>query len=194
MIVCKKPCTIYDVDVIGVVALIAVGVAACLGVVIPATADASEFRALSAKIAQANSKTEQTGVRLSKVDLQIEELQRGVDEQTRLAPKPGALSPFLQRVASVAEGCNLRIHRVLPQPGQRADGYAIGDIRFSGAGSSLDFVRLLDQLARDNPYYALRDFSIRRSADSTDPGCALSWTLRLYMLDDESLDDAGETP
>ncbi|GAF79456.1 unnamed protein product, partial [marine sediment metagenome] len=140
MIVCQKPFTIYDVDVIGVTALVVIGMAAWFGLVVPAGADASECRGLSATIAQADTRTEQTAARLREVSAQIERLQAGVTQQTRVAPKSGALTPFVQRVASLAEECDLQIARVLPQPVQTAHGYLIGDVRFSGQGTSLDFV------------------------------------------------------
>jgi hypothetical protein len=60
------------------------------------------------------------------------------------------------------------------------------DVSFSGRGRSLDFARLLDQLARENPYFSLQEFSIKASPHPADPECDLSWTLRLYMLEDQA--------
>jgi hypothetical protein len=162
--------------------------------VVPAGADAGECRGLSAELAEADTRVEETETQLRKVSAQIERLQAGVMEQARVAPKAGALAPFVQRVASLAEECNLQIVRVLPQPVQAADGYLIGDVRFTGQGSSLDFVLLLDRLARENPYYALRDFSIVRPRGAADAHCQLSWTLRLHMLGEGAFADAGEAP
>lgn len=194
MIVCRRPCTIYDVDVIGVAVLVVIALAACFGVIVPASANATEYGALSARTAAAHAKTEQTSERLGALNAEIEMLRSGVADRTRAAPKPNAPTPFLQRVASLARDYDLEISQVLPQPVQEADGYLTTEVRFLGRGTYLNFIRLLDQLARDNPYHTLQDFSIRSAADQGDPRCALSWTLRLYMLEDRRLEDAAQTP
>ena len=191
MIVSRKPCTIYDVDVIGVAALVVTGLAAWFGVIVPASANATEYQALSARIAAAETKLEHAGEQLRNVNARITALQNGVADRTRDAPKSGALTPFVQCAASLAEECELQVAQVLPQPVRHADGYLIGDVWFSGRGTSLNFARFLDQLARVNPYHGVEGFSIKRSGgEPDDPECALSWTLRLYMLEDAP----GETP
>lgn len=194
MIVCRKPCTIYDVDVIGVAALVVIALAACFGVIVPARVNATEYRARAAQIAAANAQLEQTHGRLRKINAEITTLRSGVAEHMRAAPKPGAQTQFLQRVASLAKQCNLQIAQVWPQPTQMAKGYLLSDIRFSGRGTALDLARLLDQLARENPYQRLEDFAITHAADPEDPRCALSWTLRLYMLADDPLGQVAEKP
>ncbi len=194
MILCRKPCAIYDVDLIGLAALAVIALAACFGVIVPASATATECRALSGRIAAADAKAEQTNGRLHRVNAEIDRLQSGVAERTRAAPKPGALTPFLQRVASVAETCELQLTQVLPQPVQKVDGCLLGDVWFAGQGTGLDFARLLDELARENPYYTVQDFSIAHVGEPDDPRCKLSWTLRLQMLEDESSGQTAETP
>jgi Tfp pilus assembly protein PilO len=186
MIVSRKPCTLYDVDVIGIVVLVVIALAACFGVVVPAGANASEYRELSAKIAAANAAADQTGSRLRRVSQEIEVLQRGVAGHMHAAPKPSALTPFLQRVASLAIPCNLRIIQVLPQPVQQAEACLTCDVSFSAQGRSLGFARLIHELSRDNPYFSLQDFSIKTSPNAAQPTYELSWTLRLYMLEDEA--------
>jgi hypothetical protein len=193
MIICKKPCTIYDVDVIGIALLVVIAIAAWFGVVVPATADATESRTLSARTAEAIKKTEGTDTRLGSVRAQIRSLQNGVDAQIRSAPHPGSLTTFLQRVASIAEECGIEIVRMLPRPTQRTDGHLVGELQLSGRGLSLNFVRLLDRMARELPYHSLQDFTIKQPTAATDPRCTLEWTLRLHMLDDGSHGSVGET-
>jgi hypothetical protein len=194
MIVCRRPCTVYDVDVIGVAVLVVLALTACFGVIMPASANATQWRALSARIAAVKAVTEQTNGRLRKVNAEISALQTGVAERTRAAPKPGALTSFLQRVAQLAEECGLQITQVLPQPAQQANGCLASDVWFSGRGTGLSFARLLDELVRENPYHALQDFRISHSGDPDDPRCTVSWTLRLYILEDEALEPAEEAP
>ncbi len=185
MIVCRKPCTLYDVDVIGLVVLLAIVLAACVGVILPAGAKASQHRELSAKIVSASAAADQTGERLRKVNREMKLLQSGVAGHMDSAPKPGALTPFLQRVASLAARCGLEIMQMLPQPVQQADGYRACVVSFSGRGRSRGFARLIHELSWDNPYFSLQSFSIKSSRHTTGSECELSWTLRLYMLEDE---------
>jgi hypothetical protein len=186
MIVARKPCTLYDVDVIGVTILTVIALAACFGVILPTGSNASAYRDVSARIVSANAVGDETGERLRNVMREIKMLQAGVAEHLDAAPKPGALTPFLQRVASLAVQCELRLAQVLPQPMKQADGYLTCDVSFSGQGRCLAFARLLDELSADNPYFSLQDFSIKASRNAAQPVCELSWTLRLYMLEDEA--------
>ena len=123
MIVCRKPCILYDVDVIALTALLAIGLAACFGVVMPAMADASRYQEFAARIKAAKSKTDETREHVQEVSNTIALLERGVDEQARAAPRPGALTGFLRRVATLAQDSQLEIIQVVPQPVSRAEGY-----------------------------------------------------------------------
>ncbi len=193
MIVCRRPCTLYDVDVIALVALAAMALAAYFGVILPGGATTAQYRDLSAGIAGANAAADQTAERLHAVNQEVEVLQSGVLNRARAAPKPGALTAFLQRVANLAIRYDLRIVQVLPQPARQVGGYLLSDVCFSGRGRSLALARLLDQLACENPHFSLQSFSIKGSPDPADPECELSWTLRLHMLQDETCqrDPAG---
>jgi Tfp pilus assembly protein PilO len=195
MIVARKPCVIYDVDVIGVVGLLVLGLAGWFGVVVPANANAIEYAALSAQIAVAETKLEQASQRLREVNTRIASLQSGVAERTRDAPKRTALTSFLQCAATVAEECDLQIVQVVPQPVREAEGYFVGDVSFTGRGTCLDFARFVDRLARRNPYHAVQAFAIeQRGGEADDAQCQLSWTLRLYMLGDEAPAEAEGQP
>lgn len=193
MIVCRRPCKLYDVDVVGLAVLLVVASAAWLGVIRPARAKAAEHRDLAAKIVSAGAAADKTGERLRKVNRQMKLLQSGVAGHIDSAPKPGALAPFLQRVASLAARCELEIIQVVPQPVQVADGYLACAVSFSGRGRSLDFARLIHELSRGNPYFSLQDFSIKSVPNAAGGECELSWTLRLHMLGDgaQQLSPAG---
>jgi hypothetical protein len=194
MIVCRKPCTVYDVDVIGVVALLIIGAAACVGVIAPANANASERRDVTAMIATANVKSEETNSRLRSLNTEIKTLFAGVTQHAELAPRPGALTPLLHRVATLADEYDLQITQVLPQATHEVDGYLQADVWLSARGFSPDFLRLLDRLSRESPYCALRDFSIKRIGNSADQRCQLSWTIRLHMLVSEATGSTKELP
>jgi hypothetical protein len=185
MIITRKPWTLYDVDVIALAALALIGLTACFGVMLPAGAHASEHTELSAQIASATAAADETGAVLHNVIREINMLQVGIADHVLAAPKPGALTPFLQRVASLSRRCNLRITQVVPEPVRTADGYLTCDVSFSGQGRCLDFARLIHDLSEENPYFSLQSFSIMAEGSPTQPTCKLSWMLRLYMLEDE---------
>jgi len=206
MILCRRPLTIYDVDLIGMLALAVVALATCFGAILPAGANATEYRQLSAQIAAAKEQLAQTAARLQQISAQTARLEQGVAARKRNAPHPGETTRFLQRAASLAELYQLELVQVVPQATRRvggatdsrntnsrkeqteempdlAGGYLISDVTFVGRGRCPDFIRFLDHLAREHPYHALQDFAIRRNPKADDERCELSWTLRLYMLD-----------
>ena len=183
MIVCRKPVTLYDVDVIGLSILAVIGAMTYFCVIRPAGANAHEYTALSESVAEARTGTERTSEQLRGVNHKIEQLRNGVNDRVQAAPKPGALTPFLQRVANLALQYDLELNQVVPSPVQPADGYLVNEIAFIGRGQSLDFARLLESLAWENPYFSLQDFSIRGGAGGANSKCEVAWTLRLYMLD-----------
>jgi hypothetical protein len=192
MIVCRKPCTVYDVDVIGMAVLVVLSLAACFCVVIPAGKNGDEYRVLSTEVSSTRNAIAQANGRLRQVNAEISLLEKAVSERTRAAAKPGELTPFLHQVVSLAEACDLEVAQVLPEPVRRSGGCLVGEARFSGRGNVVDFLRLLDQLGQKTPTFALKAFSIKGAGKPDDSRCILSWTMRLYMLDDASTDDLGE--
>jgi len=187
MIICRKPLTLYDVDVVGDAALLALMLGAYFGVTCPAKVNADEYRDLAVQIDEAQKKLEQTSGSLSEVLAEIDSLRSGVVTQTSLAPNPDALQPFLRRAAALALQCDIAIAQVAPNPVQEVGDYLSADIYFTGRGGSLAFASMLDRLACENPYFALLEYSIKRARKGEGRLCELSWTLRLYMLKVELL-------
>ena len=195
MIVCRKPVTLYDVDVVGLAILAALGAMAYFCVIRPVSANTQEHATLAVGISAAQAGTEQTSERIRAVNREIELLRNGVEQRVHAAPKPGALTPFLQRVANLALQCDLEILQVVPSSVQQSEGYLVNDIAFTGRGRSLDFARLLESLAWENPHFSLQDFSIRSGPGGAGSKCELAWTLRLYMLDrDDAIIPAAPVP
>jgi len=197
MIVSRKPWTIYDVDVIGIAVLVIVALAACYGVFLPARANATEYRDLSAQLSAANGEIEKTGQRLQQVNAQISTLQEGVTERVRAAPRPDSLTPRIQRIASLAREYDVEMTQVLPHPITTAAGNLVADVEFSARGHSLDLIRLLDRLARENPYHTVERMAIDGRCINEQVGdtrCNLKWSLRFYMLPDDAAAPAGGKP
>jgi len=184
MIVCRRPGMVFDVDVIGLVALGVIVAAAWVGVLAPMRANATELRALHARIDAASEKTVQTNSRLHKVNMEAATLERGITERLHDAPGPSALTPFLHRVAALAELYGVELEQMVPRPAQQVGGCAAADIRFSGHGAVPAFLRLLDQLWREVPYIALQELTISGAADPALSGSTICWTLRLHMPGD----------
>lgn len=184
MIVCRKPFTLFDVDVIAIAALVVIALAAYFAVLRPAQGNAAEYRDLSAKIETANKQVAATSEKLTAVHAQTENLLEGVTLQSRAAPKIDVLNPFLRRITTLAVECGVTITQVVPRPVRRNDGYLSNDIFFTGTGGSLGFIRLLDRLACEHPYFTLEEYALKRAGARAEQPCEIAWTLRLYMLEE----------
>jgi hypothetical protein len=194
MILCRKPCVLFDVDVIAGAILLVIALASYFGVIRPAYANAAGYRDLAAKIEAANAQVSATSEKLSVVHGQVERLREGVALQSEAAPKADALTPFLGRIADLADECGVTIAQVAPRPLRRNDGYLSGDIFFTGTGGSLGFARLLNRLSCEHPYFTLEEYSLKRAAGAGSQACELVWTLRLYMLEEGAADRKGGQP
>lgn len=182
MIVCKKPCTLYDVDLAGLSALTVLGLLTYFAVVVPIQTHWDTYRDLSARQNFSETVLRQTGSQLRKVEADTARLQATIATLARQVPQPGWLPQFLSRATVLAEGTQLEVFQVIPHAMQAVDECLVADVEMSGRGHSLDFIRFLDALGRENPYQSLRQFSITRREESDDGLCDLSWTIRLRML------------
>jgi Tfp pilus assembly protein PilO len=182
MIVCKKPCTIYDVDLAGLSALTVLGLLTYFVVVLPVRTHWDTYRELSARQHSSETAIRQTDGQLRKAESDIARLQAAIVKLSRQAPQAGSLPQFLSRATVLAEGAQLEVFQVVPHATRAVDECLVAEIEMSGRGHSLDFVRFLDTLARENPYQSLQQFSITRREESDDGVCDLSWTIRLRML------------
>ena len=194
MIVCRKPVVLYDVDIIAGSILLVIALASYFGVIVPASANATGYRELAAKIEAANGDVSSASTKLSAIHAQIEQLRAGVARQSEAAPKADALTPFLGRIPDLADECGLTLVQVVPRPVKRNEGYLSDDIFFTAKGGSLGFARLLNRLACEHPYFTLEDYSIKRMSGRGQQLCEITWTLRLYMLEDGPANQKGGRP
>ena len=182
MIICKRPFVLYDVDAAGVAALVLLGVVAYFAVFIPVQAQQKASRALRTELTDTRSTTGQTAAQLQTVRQDVAQLQRCLADGAAQAPTATSLTQFLSRIALLAEDANLQVLQIVPAPTQRVGDHLTSDVHISGRGRSLDFIRFLDRLARENPYQSLQRFSITQDEGAADELCTLSWTIRLNML------------
>ena len=190
MIVCRKPIRLFDADVIGAATLVAICALAYFAIFVPGQQSVAEQAVLRKAIADATAKARTTADRLAQVNTEADQLRIGVERSLKTAPRAQALTPFLQQVATLADEVGIRIVQVVPEPLNRGDGYLSADVRYSGEGSSLAFLHLVDALALRNPYCVVDGVAIKKASVASDAACKLDWTLRLHMLADE-LDPQG---
>ena len=182
MIICKRPVVLYDVDAAGVAALVLLGVVAYFAVFVPVQAQQKAVGALRSELGATRSATGQTGAHLRTLRQDVAQLQRCLADGAAQAPTATSLTQFLSRIAVLAEEANLQVLQIVPAPTQRVEDHLTSDVHISGRGRSLDFIRFLDRLARENPYQSLQRFSVTQEADAEQGVCTLSWTVRLNML------------
>lgn len=190
MILLHRPIVVYDVDAVAAVVLLALLALGYFGVVEPAEERARLQNGLQAQLTQLEAQMGRRAARLRALEEQVGQLQKGVAAQRAAAPRRASLAATVQGIVALAESCGLRVAQVAPQTGRETD-HHLADFAFSARGYSLDFLRFLDQLARDNPHCSVLQFAVAASAQAEDAACNLSWTLRLRMLSDEPAALAG---
>jgi len=182
MIICRRPITVYDVDLAGFFSLGVIAALAYYLVAMPLQDRFGEYRTLSARQLTVEAMARQTGNRVRAVEAEVAQLNTTVAELIEQAPQTDSLPRFLNRATDLAERARLEVSQVVPQATRNEGEYIVADVQMSGRGRSIDFIKFLDTLAREDRYHTLQQFSITRSNDGQDERCALSWTLRLYML------------
>lgn len=182
MIVCKKPITLHDVDLMGMAGLAALGLAAWWLVAAPWQQTWTNYGELAAKHRSIETQLQEDVVELERFQQGLAQLEQTLTSQAEKVPRAVSGSRLLREMTDVAKHAQLRILSVAPQPAKRDGDYVINDIQLTARGRSRDFIRFLDRLARDNPYQSLQHCSITRPAGRDEPTCELSWLVRLYLL------------
>lgn len=193
MIVCKKPCTLFDVDLLGLGVLAALGVAAWWLVVAPWQQMWSEYAILAAQRATADAGLQTDSRTWDRYQQGLSDLQRTVAGQLDAAPRAATLAQQLRRMTELAETSHLEVTSVAPQPAAEQGAYLVSDIAVSGRGRAHDFILFLDRLAQENPHQSLEACAVRRSLGEGDI-CDLAWTIRMYLLPDQGEPQPGVAP
>lgn len=182
MIVCRRPCTLYDVDLIGLAALAAIGAAAWFFVVAPWGDTWTRYRELAARRTAVETQLQRDLDDLQRFEADLARIQRAGADQAGRAPTAASVSQLLRQVTDLAQVAGLELLSVAPQAMQRDGPYLVHEIQLAGRGRSRDFFLYLDRLAREIPYQSLQNCSISRAATSAEPICDLAWSIRLYLL------------
>lgn len=181
MILCHKPRPIYDVDLLGAVGVALLAAAGWLFVAVPWERTWRDYHALSTRYAARERARQRDVAELEDFQRKLTQLSRTVAEQVNDIPGVDAMPRLLREMTDLAKQAQVDLLSVAPQAATPDGAYLVSDIQVAGRGRSLDFVRFVDALAQQNPYYTLRAFSIGRAAAGPQPTCELAWTIRLYL-------------
>ncbi len=193
MIVCRKPCTLYDFDLLGVAGVVVIALAAWWAVMVPWRHMYSDYQRLVVARDNTEQALQQEVAALDRFEQGLAQLEDAVASETDDVPRSTAHAQLLQHMTDAALGAHLELLNVSPQPAVVRGPYLVSDVKLGGRGRSQDFIRFLDRLAQENPYQTLQTCSLTRAAQPGPPQaalCELSWTVRLYLLPDR----AGAAP
>jgi Tfp pilus assembly protein PilO len=182
VIIARRPFTILDVDLLG---LIALGVLILAGIwvfALPWQRTWDQYWAAAADRVATEQGIRDYAAKLERYRQELDHLQGIVDDQAQTCPDAGRFTDLLEEIAAIAEQSGIQLVSVTPKPGVPAGSYLASDVEIGGLGTSHDFVRFLDRLAQANPYQTLHRCAIRRAPLSDEPRCAVNWTMRLYTL------------
>jgi Tfp pilus assembly protein PilO len=182
MIVTRRPCTIYDVDVVGSAVLAVLGLAAWLLVAAPWQRTWRTYRELRTQQTVAEQRLQNDVVDGERYQRELADLEQLAHTQASQVPCLNSLPQLLSKMTAIAKDAHVELLNVAPQPALTDGAYLVSDIRIVGRGTSHDFLYFLDRLAQDNPYQSLRTCSIARSVAAPEPTCELNWAVRLYMF------------
>ncbi len=191
MILCRRPCRLYDVDVAGVVALALIGVATWWVAARPSWRAWERHTQLAAACVAAEARLDADTRALDSFERELQRLNTVVASQADRAPAADSLSQQLRNMTLSAEQEQLTLLNVAPQPSQHRGPYVITDVTVGARGPSRAFLRFLDHLAQTDPYQSLRAFSIARPAGADPNQCDLNWTIRFYLLAEPELARGG---
>lgn len=185
MILLRKPVRVFDVDVLGVAVLVALGATAYLTAVVPSRAQAEEHRALSSEAMTAEAKVLDAEGRLRGIERLTRELQTTVAERIAKSPTRAEINAIVNSMMLETASANLQIESVEPRPPLRVGDHYVCDVIMVGRGRAPDFVEFLESLAERHPYHSIEMLSIARGAGYEDEACRFEFHLQLHLLPDD---------
>jgi Tfp pilus assembly protein PilO len=194
VIVCRKPWTLYDFDLLGLAGLVVVGLATWWAVLAPWRHMWNEYRRLSAARDTTARALQEEAAALADCEQNLGQLEGAIAAEANDVPHSAAYARLLKRMTDAALDAQLELLNVSPQPIVQRGPYLVSDVKLGGRGRSQDFIRFLDRLAQENPCQALQACSVTRNAAPAGPlapVCELSWTVRFYLLPDEPSEAKG---
>lgn len=184
MILVRRP-TIFDVDVLGGVAVLVFVVVSWFGVAAPVRQEYAAARECSTAIAAAEASIRRAADRGRSLEAEIRRLQAGVEDRLHRAPTPSSVPSLLTRLTALADDAGIQVLQVAPQPARKLDRYSVADIQVTARGDVMGFARLVDRLRREYPHLSVTEYAVARAKGDADARCTVAWTIRLHLLSDE---------
>ncbi len=185
MIVLRKPVRIFDVDLLGVAAMLALVAAAYLVIVLPSHTQAEQRKKLGQQIEEVQHRVRSLEQELHRFNKLAGDLRALVNRRIAQAPSRSEINTILNRIMLEAEQTHLRIDSLEPEPPRRIDDGFVCDVNIAGRGHAPDVIAFLDALAAREPYHAILTLNLDRAAHSGDEACRVSIRVRLHLLPDE---------
>ncbi len=182
MIITRRPCRIYDVDLIGCGALALLLVAGYWFAARPWLAMWSQYKSVAQARHSAEILLENDLHTLEALEADLARLRSVIVSEVDEVPAVDAQPQLLREITDLAKACNLEVISVVPRAPEVHGVYLIADIDVGGRGASRDFVRFLDRLAATNPYQSLNACLMSHANHNETATCDLFCTVRLYLL------------
>ncbi len=185
MIVLRKPLPVFDVDLLGIAVMLALGATAYLVVVVPARAQADRRHRLVAELDAARQRTQSAEHELGRLEDLARDLRVLVQERIAQAPTRSEVNAIVNRIMLVAERTGLHISSLEPgSPEQVGDAF-VCDVSIEGSGGGPAVVAFLDALAARVPCHSVLALSVDRPPAAADKACRVALRVRLHLLSDE---------
>jgi Tfp pilus assembly protein PilO len=192
-ILVKKPFPLYDVDAVGMLAVLLIVAIAYLTGFSSLRAQRRTIEKRRAELAAIDQAADEVRARRDRIDEDAGRLDARLSTIRAQVPTADSMTQFLSDLAAMARASDLEVLQMIPGPTKVAERRMTNDVRIAARGSSPDFIRFLRQLERANPHQTLKRISIAHMKGSRDGVCELAWTIRFHMMPADAVPRPGDT-
>jgi hypothetical protein len=191
MMLVRRPFVLFDVDAVGLAALLAL----CgLGYVVGVQRMQAQFATraqLTTQLSAARAALQRSRAQAEHVQQDTDRLRSAADVWRAAASSPGNPSQFVSRLAALVSASGMELLSAAPRSDLDPMPFVEGELTLTARGDGPSFVMFLDRLARETPYQAITQFSVKADPDPRSGRCNLTWTVRLFKTPGGSKADAG---
>lgn len=183
MVIWRQPFCVFDVDVIGVALIVAIGAIGQFAVIEPWLATARAQQSTQVEVTRLDAAVRSARARLDAIKSKNETMRMCVSVRAAGTPSAASLGGFANQVSSLAAECGLSVEQataVMPQDGQDLQ---TRDVQVKARGSVVEFAHFSDRMRRENQFHRITEYSIAPPAAGGDQ-CTITWTSRLHLMPD----------
>ncbi len=191
MIIARRPCLIFDVDLIGLAALLGLAAMAWFVAIRPQQQDARKLAQLALQLDQARLTLQQKRDQLRAVQDQTERLAGLLARGKRTEPPARSMAEHVSLVLAAAGRCGLDVIDFTPTDPSGDDP---AGLTLRCRGTSRAFLEFLRTCARREPRHRIERFAIRVRGDGV---CELECVMRFIkptQPPEPSSDRSGDQP